>query len=237
VEDIAVLLKIIAGPDELDPTSSDSPIADYAKELEKEVSGLNIGVPTNYFFENCDKEVSNAVKSVVTLLEDLGCHTVEFEFPDVPEIMAAYTTLDSCEASAVHERFIAERAGDFQPDSRLLLEQGLFIPATYYIHALRFRAMIFPKIMSLFRHFDVMVTPTEPMVAPQVGEQITVFDRYVAPFNLVGLPALSVPCGFSRGLPIGVQMIGKAYDESTILKIGHAYEQATDWHMKFPETL
>jgi aspartyl-tRNA(Asn)/glutamyl-tRNA(Gln) amidotransferase subunit A len=181
------------------------------------------------------------------LLKDLGCSATDFEFPHIPEIMAAYTTLDSCEASAYHEREIEKRADDFQPDVRLLLENGLFIPATYYIQAQRVRAMIFPTIMSLFKQFDAIVTPSEPIVAPEVGQQTVRFGdveesvdsalvRYLAPFNLTGLPALSIPCGFSKGgLPIGMQIIGKAYDETTVLRIGHAYEQSTDWHLKAPE--
>lgn len=247
VEDAALLLRTMAGHDDLDPTSSEVAVPNYVELLKDGISELRIGVPTNYFFERCDKQVSKAVTSAIELLKDLGCRTIEFEFPYIPEIMAAYTTLDSCEASAYHERSVEHRAGDFQPDVRLLLEQGLFIPATYYIQALRVRAMIFPEIMNLFKRFDLIVTPSEPMVAPEIGQQIVRFDdaeesvdsalvRYLAPFNLTGLPALSIPCGFSsNGLPIGMQIIGKAYDEATVLKAGQAIEQATDWHMRSPE--
>jgi aspartyl-tRNA(Asn)/glutamyl-tRNA(Gln) amidotransferase subunit A len=128
-----------------------------------------------------------------------------------------------------------------------LLEQGLFIPATYYIQALRVRAAIFHDIMGLFKKFDVIVTPSEPIVAPEVGQQSVGFDggeetvdnaivRYLAPFNLTGLPALSIPCGMSsNGLPVGMQIVGKAFDETTVLRVGNAYEQATDWHTRSPE--
>ncbi len=245
VEDSALLLGIMAGYDDADPTSSDRPVQDYVAGLEDNVS-WKIGVPTNHFFEKCEKPVGKAVHDAIDRLVELGCATTEFEFPFLPEIFAAYTTLDSCEASAYHEREIAERAEDFQPDVRLLLEQGLFIPATYYIQALRIRAMVFPRIMKLFKQFDVIVTPSEPMVAPKVGQLSVGFDgveetadsamvRYLAPFNLTGLPALSLPCGFSNGLPIGMQISGKAYDELTVLQVGHAYEKATDWHKKMPE--
>lgn len=247
VEDAAVLLNVIAGRDELDPTSSDRPVPDYLESLNDEISGVRVGVPRNYFYERCNKEVDAAVRKSINVLEELGCRTVEFEFPRVQEIMAAYTTLDSCEASAYHQRSIADRPMDFQPDVRLLLEQGLFIPATYYIQALRIRAAIFRDIMDLFKKFDVMVTPSEPIVAPEVGQQSVGFDggeetvdnaivRYLAPFNLTGLPALSIPCGMSsNGLPIGMQVIGKAFDETTVLRVGNAYEQTTDWHTRFPE--
>jgi aspartyl-tRNA(Asn)/glutamyl-tRNA(Gln) amidotransferase subunit A len=247
VEDAALLLKIMAGHDELDPTSSKLPVPDYVEQLSRDMEGVRIGVPTNYFFDQCHENVNAAVRSAIDLLKDLGCSTTEFEFPHIPEIMAAYTTLDSCEASAYHEREIEERADDFQPDVRLLLETGLFIPATHYIQAQRIRGMIFPVIMDLFRKFDAMITPSEPMVATKVGQQTVKFGdaeesvdsavvRYLAPFNLTGLPAISIPCGFSKdGLPIGMQIIGRAYDETTVLRIAHAYEQSTDWHLKAPQ--
>ncbi len=247
VEDAALLLRIMAGRDELDPTSSELPVPDYVEQLKQGVAGMRIGIPANHFFEQCQSEVAEAVNKAVDVLRDLGCRMVTFEFPHVPEIMAAYTTLDSCEASAYHERSIEKRAGDYQPDVRLLLEQGLFIPATYYIQALRTRALIFPKIMSLFKQFDVMVTPSQPMAAPEVGQRSLRFDgveesvdsalvRYLAPFNLTGLPALSIPCGFTGdALPIGMQIIGKAYDEPTVLRVAYAYEQATDWHRRVPD--
>jgi len=248
LEDAALLLRIMAGRDELDPTSSDLPVPDYVQELETNIAGLRVGVPTNHFFEHCDCEIAKAVNAAIEVLEGLGCTKVEFEFPSISEIMAAYTTIDLCEASAYHEREIEQRAADFQPDVRLLLEQGLLIPASYYIQAQRVRAMLFAKVMSLFDHLDVIVTPSEPIVAPQVSQTIVRINdyeesvdsaavRYLAPFNLTGLPALSIPCGFSsKGLPIGMQIVGRAYDESTILRLGHEYENATDWHMRLPET-
>jgi aspartyl-tRNA(Asn)/glutamyl-tRNA(Gln) amidotransferase subunit A len=232
----------------LDPTSSDLPVPDYVQELETNIAGLRVGVPTNHFFEHCDCEIAKAVNAAVEVLEGLGCTKVEFEFPSISEIMAAYTTIDLCEASAYHEREIEQRAADFQPDVRLLLEQGLLIPASYYIQAQRVRAMLFAKVMSLFDHLDVIVTPSVPIVSPQVSQTIVRIDdyeesvdsaavRYLAPFNLTGLPALSIPCGFSsKGLPIGMQIAGRAYDESTILRLGHEYENATEWHMRLPET-
>ena len=246
VVDAALMLRIMAGYDQSDPTSSTRPVPDYLDHLEDDVTGLKVGVPNNYFFDNCDGEVTDAVSAAIEVLKDLGCRTVGFDFPYLPEIMAAYTTIDSCEASAYHEKEIAERADEFQPDVRLLLEQGLFIPATYYIQALRTRAMIFPAIMSLFKKFNVIVTPSEPTVAPELGQRTirfghteetvdSAFCRYLAPFNLTGLPALSLHCGFSHNLPVGMQIIGKAFDESTVLQVGNAYENATDWHKKFPE--
>jgi aspartyl-tRNA(Asn)/glutamyl-tRNA(Gln) amidotransferase subunit A len=130
---------------------------------------------------------------------------------------------------------------------RTLIEQALFIPATRYVQALRARAMIYPAIVQLFKAFDVIVTPTQPMVAPKSNVEVATFGdfsedtssatlRYTAPFNLTGLPALSIPCGFSNtGLPIGLQIVGKPFDETMVLRVGLAYENATPWHKKFPK--
>jgi len=244
VEDSAFLLSIIAGYDEMDPTSSQKKVPDYISSLRQEVAGLKVGVPRNYFFDRCDDEVHAAVTEAISVLRELRCIPIEFDFPQPNEIMAAQTTIELCESTAFHEPWLASRPDDYTPDVRLLLEQGLFIPATVYLKALRFRGLITSEVAKLFRDFDVIVTPTEPIVAPPVGEGFvelrrveedvtTALARYVSPFNLTGLPALSIPCGFSRnGLPIGLQIVGRHFEESTVLQVGQAYEQATDWHMR-----
>lgn len=247
VEDAALLLSVMAGFDAGDPTSSSKPVPNYLETFREESKRPTIGVPRNYFFEPCDPEVAEAVRDAIEVLRDLGCETIEFEFPDIPEIGAAANIILSAEASTYHRHSLAERADDFSPQVRVLLEQGLFLPATDYIQALRFRSVAYSKILALFKHFDVMVTPTLPFTAPRVGEMIVKFagieedyevanTRYLAPFNLTGLPALSLPCGFSRnGLPIGMQLVGKPFDESTVLKLGYMYECATEWHLRYPD--
>lgn len=247
-EDAALMLSIIAGRDDLDPMSSERPVPEYVRVLRNGISGLRIGVPKSYFFDHCDREIRKAVYSAIDVLRTLGCTTDEFEFPHIHEIMAAHRIIDRCESSAYHERTLAEKPNDFAPDVRLLLEEGLLLPATYYIQAMRFRAMVFPKILNIFKRFDVIVTPTEPMVAPKIGVSKVRFGeveelvsravaQYTAQFNLLGLPALSVPCGFSsNGLPIGLQIIGSAYDESSVLRVGFEYERATEWYLRSPKT-
>jgi len=237
----------MAGYDELDPTSSQANVPDYLR-LDDKIEGVKIGVPKNYFFERCDKEVRKAVNNAIDRLQQLGCQRVEFEFPYIQEIGASLIAIDACESAAYHERSLAERADEYSPDVRLQLEQALFIPATYYIQALRTRGMILPTVLRIFKQCDVIVTPTLPAVAPEVDASKIMIDgveeqssmywdtRYVAAFNLTGLPAISVPCGFStNGLPIGMQIIGNRYDELAILRLAHAYENATIWHNKFPE--
>jgi len=247
VDDAALLLSVMAGYDVQDPNSSEKNVPSYLKELGGELQGMTIGIPKNHFFDRCDEEVEKAVFSAVDLLATLGCKIVEFDFPHVTEVFAACTAIDLCESSTYHERNLAERADEFSPDVRAYLDQGFFIPATYYINALRMRAMIFQEVVGLFKRFDVIITPTEPIVAPLVetgrvsfdGSEENVTDamvRYTYPFNLMGLPALSIPCGFSKGrLPIGLQIIGKPFCEATVLKLGNAYEQATTWHSYEPD--
>jgi aspartyl-tRNA(Asn)/glutamyl-tRNA(Gln) amidotransferase subunit A len=236
----------MAGYDEQDPNSFRSKRTDFTSQLDENVEGLRVGVPTNYFFERCDSEVVNAVNSSVKVLESIGCELVEFEFPNILDIMAACMAIDLCESSSFHEQSLRERPGDFQPDVREYLEQGLFVPATYYIKGLRTRATLIRKITRLFKQFDAIVTPTEPIVAPEIGRTKIAFDdieedvvdtivRFTGPFNLLGLPALSIPCGFSReNLPIGMQIVGNLFEEPTILRLGNAFEKATPWHERIP---
>jgi aspartyl-tRNA(Asn)/glutamyl-tRNA(Gln) amidotransferase subunit A len=247
VEDAALMLGVMAGHDPLDPTSSDEPVPDYLRRLRDPTSGLMVGVPSNYFFERCDQEVSKSVQSAIEILMQLGCRRVDFRFPRSVEIVAAHIAIDQSESSSYHRESLAQRPGDFQPDVRLLLEQGMFISAVDYIQAQRFRGLVFNEVMRLFERFDVIVTPTQPITAPLVGEQTIRFadgeetvdsavSRFDAPFNLLGLPSLTVPCGFSNdGLPIGMQIVGRPFDESTVLQVGYAYENATDWYSRFPD--
>jgi len=246
VEDAALLLEIIAGYDEDDPTSSERPVPQYVAGLKAGITGLRVGIPKNYFFERCNEDVKKAVMKAIDLLVDLDCEVIDFEFPLIKEITTAYSTISLCETTSYHEQEIAQRPKDFQPDVKALLERGLFIPATHYIKALRIRAMVFREVMKLFKNFDVIVTPSAPMTAPPVGQNFVTFEdrherldiamfRYLGPFNLIGLPALSIPCGFSNRLPMGMQIVGRPFEEETVLRVGNAYEKSTLWHLESPE--
>jgi aspartyl-tRNA(Asn)/glutamyl-tRNA(Gln) amidotransferase subunit A len=193
------------------------------------------------------RKFPKAVYSAIDLLESLGCSILIFSFPHIEQIIAALFAIDLCEASTYHSKDLETRGEELSPDVRLYLEQGLMIPATYYVNALRIRAEILQKVQTLFNALDIIIVPTVPTIAPKIGtttvklegvsqEQdinIALFNN-TSPFNLTGLPALSVPCGFSNGLPIGMQIVGPLDDESTILRVGQAYEQSTDWHLMFP---
>jgi aspartyl-tRNA(Asn)/glutamyl-tRNA(Gln) amidotransferase subunit A len=241
------MMSVMAGHDESDSNSSDRPVPNYVESIGLDVKGVKIGVPRNYFFERCEVEVRGTVERAIDLLQQLGCKIVEFEFPHIQEIIAATTAIDNCESSAYHAKMLTERPTEYNPDVRLLLEQGMFVPATYYIKALRYRSFILPKVLQLFKRFDVVMTPSVPVLAPRVGESSVRIDgyeegldsalsRYVAPFNLIGLLALSIPCGFSSSrLPIGMQIAGYPFDEATVLRVGGAYERATNWYLNFPQ--
>jgi aspartyl-tRNA(Asn)/glutamyl-tRNA(Gln) amidotransferase subunit A len=240
VEDAALLLNLIAGYDELDPTTSKRPVADYLASLGTDLSGLRIGVPRTKFYERCDDEISKTVLSGISVLEELGCVISEIDLPCIPEIMAMHSCIEACEQSANHLQAMLERPEEYAPDVRSIIERGLFIPVVYYIQALRLRSTVAPNIFNIFSHVNAIIIPSQPFLAPAfdfaehglIEEDLT----YTAPFNLIGLPALSVPCGFSRtGLPIGMQIIGDAFDEGSILRIGNAYEHATKWYRKAPE--
>ena len=246
VEDAALLLTVMAGHDERDQTSSREPVPNYLDALNEEMKDVRLGLPANYFFDDCEPDVNSSVREGVDVLRGLGCGTIEFEFPRIPEIRAAQAVLELVEPCATHARSLVERGNDFAPESRLFLEQALFIPAVDYVQALRFRAIVYSEIQRLFEHFDLIVTPTEPLVAPKIGEQLTRVGtleedinistgRYVAPFNLIGLPTISIPCGFSSdGLPIGMQIIGRPFDEATIIRVAHAYESKLKLYKKHP---
>jgi aspartyl-tRNA(Asn)/glutamyl-tRNA(Gln) amidotransferase subunit A len=238
VEDAAVLMTIMAGYDELDPTTVRSPVPNYIRAARNDnLREVTIGVPKNYFFEGCDKRIRKAIFRAIDLLSGLGCNTEEFIFPNGKEIMAARLALDMCESTSFHLQWLSgPKSKKYQPDVREYLEQGLAIPAVHYIQALRYRSEALRKFQTLFQKFDVMITPTEVMLAPPYGEKVNdnSIMQCTGPFNFLGFPALSIPCGFSDGLPIGLQIIGQLFDESRVLQIGNAYEKATRHYLSAP---
>ena len=240
VEDCAILLSVIAGRDDLDPTTSRKPVPGYLSLARSGVDGMRVGIPDDYFFEPLQKGVRSAVRRAIKELAGLGARIEHFKFPMVDEIIAAHAIVDYAESSAYHEESFRRRAKDYQPDVRVLLEQGFLIPAVDYIRAQRLRGLVLPRVKSLFKRFDIMVTPSQPTVAPAHGATEVVIDgqfmtlnsamtRFMAPFNFTGLPALSVNCGFSEGLPVGLQLVGDYFGEGKILCAALAYERETEW--------
>ena len=245
VEDAALMMNAIAGYDPRDPGSSDVPAPDFTQDLRLGARGLRIGVPRAFFFERLEPGVRSAVEEAMTVFERLGAELREVTIPDIEYAGIAQLAITMSESAAYHLDYIRQRAGDYAPDVRLRLESGRFVPAPRYLQALRARSYLIEMTRRTMADLDALMTPTVAVTAPEPGlthlevegkrEDIrTALTRLTSPFNLVGLPALTVPCGFSDGLPVGLQIVGKPFAEATILRAGWAYEQATDWHRHEP---
>jgi aspartyl-tRNA(Asn)/glutamyl-tRNA(Gln) amidotransferase subunit A len=247
-EDCALMLQAIAGPDPLDATASPRPVPDYVAALAQPVSGLRIGVPENYFLQGLDPEMEAGVRAAIEALRSLGAPVEEVRLPD-PQTMSDVTNIISrSEATALHGHLLRERPQDLGAFTRARLELGLRIPAHDYLQALRLRARLARAFSeTVWSRVDLLVAPVIPEPAPPLEaaldgsiDEITIrqgrFSRFTRPFNGLGLPALSLPCGFSRaGLPLAFQIVGRPFDEATVLRAGHAYQRVTDWHARVPE--
>jgi aspartyl-tRNA(Asn)/glutamyl-tRNA(Gln) amidotransferase subunit A len=247
VADLAIMLGYLAGRDPRDPSSAREPVGDYRSQLDAGLQGLRVGLPTNYFFDGCDAEVATAVRAAATMLADEGAEVREVTIPDIDLALVAEFAIVVPEASAIHQKALRRQAADYGEDIRPLLEAGEFYLATHYLKAQRVRALVKDGLRRAFDGLDALLTPTLPHAAArhdqagfpgENGVEEPVINAYVrtcCPFNLSGQPALSVPCGFTQaGLPIGLQVVGRPFDEATVLRIGHAYQSMTDWHTRTP---
>jgi aspartyl-tRNA(Asn)/glutamyl-tRNA(Gln) amidotransferase subunit A len=247
VRDAALLLHAIAGRDRLDATSSRHSVPNYAVGLDRGIAGLRVAVPENFFFQGVDPEMADGVRGAIRVLETLGARIAEVRVPD-PEIMNDVANIISrCESAAVHARLVRERPEEVQPVVRARLELGFRIAAYDYIQALRLRARLTRVfVRDVFAEADLLAAPVIPEPAPLlerviegapevVAQRQGRFSRLTRPFNGLGLPALALPCGWSAdGLPLAFQVVGRPFDEATVLRAGHAYEQAAGWHRRRP---
>ena len=246
VRDAAMVLNVIAGYDPRDPSSVDRPSEDFTSGLDRGVEGLRVGVPKEFFYDVIDPEIREAIGTVSRVLEGLGASVDEVSIPLLDHSLAISSTILVTEAAEIHEEHLRSRADDIGDDVRARLEMGALTPATDYIKAQRARALYNREIGETMRRLDILLAPTEPIGAPKIGQNtvtingraepaLSLLSRLTRPFNICGVPAISVPCGFtSSGMPIGVQMAGRPFDEATVLRAAHAYEQATDWHTRRP---
>jgi aspartyl-tRNA(Asn)/glutamyl-tRNA(Gln) amidotransferase subunit A len=247
VGDAALVMNAIAGFDPRDPATVAEPVPDHTADLDRGVAGLTLGVPTNYFFDDIDPDVEAAVRAAIGVLEAQGAQLREVEIPYAAQIVAVAFGHIVPEASAYHQTMLRERGADYTGDVRVFLEAGELMLATSYIKAMRVRTLIKEAFRAAFDGLDAIVCPTLPATAARVGQEAFTFpsgaqrpviEAYVghsAPGNVTGLPALSVPCGFDPdGLPIGLQVLGRPFDEAGVLRIGQAYESATDWSSRRP---
>jgi aspartyl-tRNA(Asn)/glutamyl-tRNA(Gln) amidotransferase subunit A len=264
VKDSALLMNVISGHDLLDSTSAPLPVPDFTAALGREIKGIKLGVPKEYFIEGIEKEVEASVRDAIRKLEDLGAIPVEISLPHTDYAIAAYYILATSEASSnlarydgVKYGFRAEgkdlmdmyrntRAQGFGAEVKRRIMLGTYALSSgyyeaYYRKAQQVRTLIKQDFERAFQEVDAIVTPTSPTVAFKVGEksadplQMYLSDIFTISVNLAGVPGISIPCGFARNnLPIGLQLIGKHFDEESLLKVAYAYEQATEWHKRRP---
>jgi aspartyl-tRNA(Asn)/glutamyl-tRNA(Gln) amidotransferase subunit A len=246
VGDAAALLQVMAGHDPRDHTTHRGNVPDYMAALKGGLKGLRLGVPHNEFLAMMEPDVGAAVHDALGVLKQNGATLVDVRFPPLAPVVGAHRAIIFSEAAAAHEELIRTRAAEFSDEVRPLLQAGLFVTATQYLAAQQARRNTIAAYRELWRSFDVLVTATSPIAAPLIGATTTrlgeqeiplvrAFLDLTLPFNLTGQPALSVPCGFTRsGLPIGLQLVGRPYDEATLFRAGAAYEAATDWHSRKP---
>jgi aspartyl-tRNA(Asn)/glutamyl-tRNA(Gln) amidotransferase subunit A len=240
VEDAAIVLNAIVGHDPADPASADRVMPDLTTALDGRVRGLRVGLLAEYLGENVDPEVATAVRTAARDLERLGTRVEEVSVPEVEHGAGASLAILYAEAAAVHERWLRTHRDAYGADVLERLSQGERLTATQYLKGQRARRVLIDRFAALFERLDGLITPTVPIVAPTVPDargnaargQLLGFTRL---FNVLGLPALSVPCGFSAGgLPIGLQVVGRPFDEPTVLRVAHAYEQQAGWHRRRP---
>ena len=247
VRDAAILLGVIAGADGRDATASARPVPDYVTALDRPIAGLRVGVPDRYYGEGVDGEVRTAVREAVEGLRGLGAEVVECALPDPALLNDLANVIARCESAAVHARMVRESPHVLQPAVLARLEIGLHVSAHDYLQATRLRARAARTFAEdVFGRVDVLVAPTIPEPAPslaavkagspdEIVRRMGRFSRLTRPFNALGLPALSVPCGFATdGRPVGLQLVGRPFDEATVLRAGHAYEQAAGWWRRRP---
>jgi aspartyl-tRNA(Asn)/glutamyl-tRNA(Gln) amidotransferase subunit A len=237
VEDCAIMLNTLAGHDPLDPASATAPVDDYTAALGDGIAGLRIGVPRGWFSEHTKPEVLAAFDDALATLTGLGATVHEIEWQSLaygPSIVV----LMLAEAFAYHEQDLRETPEKYAPQLRNRLRAGGLFSAAEYLQAQRARQLMRDEAAALLREVDLIALPTQGTTATAFAEAYAQQRRrtisFTGPFNMTGLPALSVPCGFHDGLPIGLQLAGRPFEEATVLRAGHAYEQATDWHLRHP---
>ncbi len=247
VQDCAWMFGTIAGHDAADPACARAPVADYLAHLDDGVKGVRIGIVSGYFFHHLQPPVHAAVTSALKTLEAAGAEVIEADIQNIHGNISAQLTIESAEPSTYHQRWLRERPDEYGADVRTLLEVGEMLLATHYLQAQRYRSLLRNEFIDAFSKVDLFLCPTLPFTATPVGAMSVVIEdgveedmlsaimQYTGVPSLTGLPALSVPCGFdSEGLPVGMQLIGKPFDEATLFRVGAAYQALSDFHTKAP---
>lgn len=264
-EDLALMMNVMAGFDPRDSTSLQRDKEDYTRSLNKPLTGLRIGLPKEYFADGLDAGVAKVVEDAIAEYRKLGAETVEVSLPNTRLSIPVYYVLAPAEASSNLARFDGVRYGYRAPEYTDLLDMycktraqgfgeevkrrimiGTYVLSAgyydaYYLKAQKIRRLIAQDFTEAFKQCDVIMGPAAPGTAFKVGEKtadpVSMYleDLYTIAVNLAGLPGMSIPAGFSHGLPVGLQIIGNYFDEARMLGVGHQYQQATDWHKRMPE--
>jgi len=215
-------------------------VPDYVGQLLQPVRGLRVGVVRREFEESIDPAVRQAALDAVAVLQDLGLTVVNVTTPPFEEAVLSLLTILFVEAAAFHREWTARRPDGYSPAVLERLKMGALIPGVDYLHAQRARRAFRDRLARVFDEVDVLVTPTSPTPAHEFSEEVpgrdfTPYIRRTGPFNLTGYPALSIPCGYSPdGLPLGLQLVGRSFEEAVLLRVAHAYQRVTDWHTRRP---
>ena len=232
--------------DPADATTSVLPVPDYLAALSGDVKGLRVGLLRSFFLESATPEVRAAVETAAKALEKAGAILDEVALPAVAHVGAASYAVVASEALAYHTGWLKSRPTDYDPEVRKRLQLGAFITGAHYVRGQQVRALVRNEVDAALARRDVLLAPTTPLTAPRLDErQTTLGDgpsevrgaliRLTRPFNFSGHPACAVPCGFSTGgLPIGMQLVGRPFDEATVLRAADAYQRLTDWHTRRP---
>ncbi|MCX5657643.1 MAG: Asp-tRNA(Asn)/Glu-tRNA(Gln) amidotransferase subunit GatA, partial [Candidatus Omnitrophica bacterium] len=270
VTDAALLMNVISGHDEMDSTSVDLPVPDYTKALAKNIKGMKLGVPREYFTEGIAPEVNEAIKKAVNLFKDLGASVKEISLPHTDYAVSVYyivataeassnlarfdgvqygyrtNNLDSGEENSLIKMYSRTRAEGFGAEAKRRIILGTYVLSSgyydaYYLKALKVRALIKKDFEEAFKECDCIVTPTSPTPAFKMGEKLEnplsmyLSDIYTISANLAGIPAMSIPCGFTKeNLPIGLQILARPFDEESIFRLAYTHEQNNNWHLKRP---
>ena len=245
-EDCALLLGLMAGPDPEDPTASAAPVQDYLAATKASPKGLKIGVPKSFYVDDLHADVAKALDATLAVLKAEGADIVPVELPDQRQLSSACQLVLAVEAAAFHKRWLIERPQDYGPQVLMRLQNALAVSGVTYLEALRWRGAALAAHIAATSGVDAVIAPVSPVPAPTIAESdigagpdaeavIQRLTRFTRPINYLGLPSLAIPTGFSSsGLPIAMQLIGRSFDEATVLTIGAAFQRATDFHMKVP---
>ncbi len=246
VRDLALLLTAMAGPDPFDRSAATEATVNFAATLDEGVEGLRFAVPTFQFLELASPAVADAVREAGRTFEELGARRVDVDMPEeIAHVGPAAIAVFLAEGGAVHRNTLAHHPEAYAEETRAFLQLSAHVGADTYLQAQRLRTLICDGMARVFQQVDLLLTPTLPTTAPRLDARtidgvdgpldvraaLTLFTR---PFNLTGLPALSMPCGFDGELPMGLQLVGRAFDEATVLRAAQAYETATRWHDRRP---